>query len=544
MKDKILKIATVSIFLVIILTIFFQIDRLNKLSKRNYSSLVVYGDNISTEYTPFVENGGIYISVDTISKVLDEYIYYDKVATKVIITTHDEVVKMKVDEYKLSNNLEIVDISTPARLIDSKPYIDINLLKDVYDIKVSYNEKTSTISIDKKDNGDYTIKYERVKVYDDISTSSNILTTLSKGDKIIVYTESLNHSRWYKVKTENGIVGYITKNSVNIDKAYNEENNSEENIKNSSNEKIVMFWQYGSNLDTLGSKQEGVNIVSPTWYELKNSTGEISSKYNSSYYSKAKEYGYKIWPIITNGIDSVNYSYDDTSNLLNSEKNRENFIKNLLKICKDNNLDGINMDFESMKVDDRELYSQLIKEMAPIFRKNNITLSVDMYFVSYIDRKVVGKFSDYVILMGYDQRGTWSSEAGSISECKWVEKNVMSLINDSKIENSKIILGVPFYTRLWTQNNSNGNLSTKIYTMSNCIDFLKRYKLEATYDEASGQNYAEYTSGNLTYKLWIEDDTSMKNRVDIINKYNLAGISAWRRGLEYNSIWNVINENI
>ena len=61
------------------------------------------------------------------------------------------------------------------------------------------------------------------------------------------------------------------------------------------------------------NKIEGVNVVSPTWYELKNSSGDISSKYSSSYYSKAKEYGYKIWPIITNGIDSASYSANDTS---------------------------------------------------------------------------------------------------------------------------------------------------------------------------------------------------------------------------------------
>lgn len=31
-----------------------------------------------------------------------------------------------------------------------------------------------------------------------------------------------------------------------------------------------MFWQYGSNLNTLGDKKiDGVNVVSPTWYELK-----------------------------------------------------------------------------------------------------------------------------------------------------------------------------------------------------------------------------------------------------------------------------------
>ena len=95
-----------------------------------------------------------------------------------------------------------------------------------------------------------------------------------------------------------------------------------------------MFWQYGSNLKTLGEKIDGVNVVSPTWYELKNSSGEINSKFSSEYYKKAKSNGYKIWPIVTNGIDSANYMPADTSSMLNSEQNREQFIKNMLKNCK------------------------------------------------------------------------------------------------------------------------------------------------------------------------------------------------------------------
>lgn len=548
MKDKVLKIVTVVVITIILFLVLFRCDKMMDKSKRkDYSNLVVFGDNISAEYTPFVENGGVYLSVDTIKKVLDEYIYYDKIATKVIVTTDSNVIKFKIDEAKMSNNLEYSDITTPAKVVDSMPYIDVNLLKDIYKIKISYNEDTSTISIDKEDSTTTKVKFNRVKVYSDISTTSDVLETLNSQNSVVAYPDSLNHKRWYKVKTESGVVGFIAKNDIDITTEGVNENVDEENGENideSSIQKITMFWQYGSNLNTLGNKIDGVNVVSPTWYELKNSNGDIDSEFSSKYYEKAKENGYKIWPIITNGIDSVNYSYDDTSNLLNSEANRENFIKNVVKICQENKLDGINMDFEAMKTDDRNLYSQLIKEMAPILRKNGITLSVDTYFVSYIDRKVIGKFADYIILMGYDQRGNWSTEPGSISECSWVEKNVVSLIEDSKIDSSKIILGVPFYTRLWTVNSASGNLSTKIYSMDDCTSFVNKYKIDVKYDDGAGQNYAEYTSGNIVYKLWIEDGTSIKNRIDIINKYNLAGISGWRKGLELDSIWNIINENL
>lgn len=530
------------IFTIVVLVIFFNINYIKANINVNEAGLVIYGDNIKTNYDPFVKDGGLYVSVDTISKTIDENIYYDNVATKVIITTKDKVVKFKIDENKVSRNFEYSDIDTPAKLVNGQPYIDINLVKEEYNIKTEYNEKTNTIVIDKLSTSDIPVNYNLVNVYSNISTKSDVLDILNKNDKVTVYTDSLEHKSWYKIKTDKGIVGYISKNSVTI-QAEEKENVETESKENK--DKIVMFWQYGSNLDVLGkNKIEGVNVVSPTWYELKNSNGDISSKYSSSYYSKAKEYGYKIWPIITNGIDSASYSANDTSALLKSEYNRENFIKNIREIAQKDKIDGINIDFESMKDDDRELYTQFIRELTPILRNEGITVSVDFYFVKYIDRQRIGDVADYVILMGYDQKGAWSSEAGSISSVKIVEEQLNSLTNDSKIESNKIILGVPFYTRLWTIKNVSEKPTTKIYSMQDCQDFIADNNITPVWDEDAGQNYAEVKKGELTYKLWIEDKESMKKRVELINKYNLAGISAWRKGLEIEDIWQTITSNI
>lgn len=100
---------------------------------------------------------------------------------------------------------------------------------------------------------------------------------------------------------------------------------------------------------------------------------------------------------------------------------------------KKDKLDGINIDFESMKDEDRDLYTQFIRELTPILRNEGITVSVDFYFVRYIDRQRIGEAVDYVALMGYDQKGSWSNEAGSISKVSEVENQINSLINDSKI---------------------------------------------------------------------------------------------------------------
>ena len=413
------------------------------------------------------------------------------------------------------------------------------MLKDIYNIKTEYNEELNTISIDRRDLNDINLNYNGVKLYSDIDTSSQVLETLNKDNTVFVYEDSLNHNRWYKVKSDSGKIGYVDKSSVTLlDDTL--DNNQEEQ----ENEKLIMFWQYGSSLETLGDKIEGVNVVMPTWYSISDANGNVEDEYSKDYYERAKSYGYEIWPIITNGFDKEDFDKKEvTSQIMNDEQKRETLIKNIVKVIKDNKLDGINIDFEGMKEEDKYMYTQFLRELYPMVREIGAKLSVDIYFTNYIDRQGVGKACDYVMLMGYDQRGNWSDEAGSISEIDWVEENVNSLIEDSNIPSSKIILGVPFYTRLW-EIDASGEISTTVCSMQGSQEFIQEHGLEIQVDEQSGQHYVELSEDDKTYKLWIEDAYSISKRADTVLNYNLAGITAWQKGFETSDIWQVLYEKL
>ena len=224
-------------------------------------------------------------------------------------------------------------------------------------------------------------------------------------------------------------------------------------------------------------------------------------------------------------------------------KQPSSIINNIINIIKTNKLDGINIDFEGMNAEDKYMYTQFLRELYPMVKETGAKLSVDIYFTNYIDRKGVGKACDYVMLMGYDQRGDWSDEPGSISEISWVENNINSLINDSKISPSKIVLGVPFYTRMWNIQ-EDGSFTTNVYTMHDSEEFLEKYNLTPTMDNISGQNYIEVVLDDIRHKLWLEDADSISSRADIVLEYNLAGITAWQKGFETSDIWQVLREKL
>lgn len=542
MKEKILNIIKCVIMLVAVLSILALSKNIDeKVTSSNDANLIIFGDTISSKYKPYVENDKIYLSTSTVGEFIDQEIFYDNKTEKIIITTEDAVYKFKLNENIATKNLKEYDAKSCCKIINDKIYIDMDMIKNIYNIKCQYDKETKTISIDKLDTSDIHLNYNKVNLYSDLNTKSNIIEILDTEDTVTVYTDSLKHSRWYKVKSDSGKIGYIDKSAVtvNLDNNVNENNGQEEN-----KEKLIMFWQYGSNLDTLGEKIDGVNVVMPTWYAISDSEGSVEINYNKNYYNKAKQNGYEIWPIITNGLDNAKMDKKQvTSEIMNDESRRENLIRNIVDIIETNKLEGINVDFEGMLEEDKYMYTQFLRELYPMVKEVGAKLSVDIYFTNYIDRQGVGKACDYVMLMGYDQRGNWSKEPGSISEIEWVEKNIDSLINDSNIPSSKIILGVPFYTRLW-KIESDGTFTTNVYSMNNSKEFLEKYNLTPTMDNISGQNYIAMNLGDVTYKLWIEDETSMSKRADTVIKYDLAGITAWQKGFETENIWSLLREKL
>lgn len=540
MKDRILVIIKSMIFLAVVTFLFVTARDFGDIKiSRSDVNLIIYGDTISSEYNPFVEDGHIFLSLDTVSQFIDEELFYDEDTQKVIVTTEDALYKFTVGKNIATKNLREYDAKACCRIVDDIVYIDMNLVKDIYGIKLEYNKETNAISIDKLDTDDLNLNYNEVKLYSDINTNSDILEVLDKTNTVTVYPDSLEHSRWYKVKSDSGKIGYIEKAAVTLETE--EEPIAEETAEE---EKLIMFWQYGSSLDTLGDKIDGVNVVMPTWYEIADENGNVSEDYSEDYYNKAKDNGYDIWPIITNGLDNPELDKKQvTSEIMNDEQKRENLIRNIISIIEDNNLDGINIDFEGMYAEDKYMYTQFLRELYPLVRETGAKLSVDIYFTNYIDRQGVGKACDYVMLMGYDQRGDWSESPGSISEIGWVENNIASLINDSQIPSSKIILGVPFYTRMWNVE-EDGTFTTDVYSMSDSQEFLEDYALTPTMDNISGQNYIEVVLDDITHKLWIEDAESMAKRADIVIEYNLAGITAWQKGFETQDIWEVLKDKL
>lgn len=313
--------------------------------------------------------------------------------------------------------------------------------------------------------------------------------------------------------------------------------------------KVSLIWDYyTSTVPTRTEKIDGINAVSPSFAYIKNSEGDLQLKIGDAgqnYINWAHNCGYKIWAAVSNSEAGKVI----TSKVLNDYKLREKLINNIMDLVNSYNIDGINIDFENMYETDKEVFSRFLIELAPRLKECSKVLSVDVtapdgspeWSLCY-DRNKIGKVADYIIFMAYDQYGVSSVKPGTTAGADWVEVNINKFLGkQEEVEAEKLILGMPFYTRLWKETES--SLKSEVVLMKSINSYIPE-GVEKIWDDDLKQYYIEYEKNGTKYKMWLEEDRSIKEKFNLMNKYNLAGAGYWQKDFENQTIWNVVKEEI
>ncbi len=302
---------------------------------------------------------------------------------------------------------------------------------------------------------------------------------------------------------------------------------------------ISMFWfqdftgDYNDDQKAMIKKTKGnANVMSPTWYSLQED-GTLSSRANKKWVKWAHKYDMQVWALVDNAFDDAL-----TLEVLSDEAKRETLINQLLEQCQKLGLDGINLDFEGLSEETAPYFIEFVREAGAVLRPDGYILSVDvsvpMRWSSYYRRDLLAAACDYCIVMAYDEHYS-GSEAGSVSSMKFMETAVQNML--AQVPAEKLILGIPFYTRVWTITESETTCAS--WTMNAVSNYMVDWELEPVYDEETGQDLMiqEDEDTGTVYKCWIENAKSVQKRLDCASQNQLAGVAAWKVGMEAEDIW-------
>ncbi|HOV25614.1 MAG TPA: glycosyl hydrolase family 18 protein [Pseudobacteroides sp.] len=515
---------------------------------------LVIGDNIIEDGMPAVKNGEVLLPFDIIKKYIDPYIYMDEELKKVIVTTYEKVIRMKLDSNEALINNKPVKLENPVIEENKSVYIPLNFLDEYYNIDVNYVEGKNVIIIDKK--GTNTKMAEPVSKKAAIRKGESIKFPIYQ--KFNLEEESLNrmvvfgdNGEWLKVRSRDGIIGFIEKKYVKVTEQKIDSAEGTAGIKElwkPQKGKINVVWDaiYKNNTTGWTNKDriEGLDVVSPTWFEVKDAKGTMVNRASLPYVEWAHKNNYKVWAHLSNNLGGP----DNTGVFLNNTDAREIVINKVLEYSSQYKLDGINIDFEDINLKDKDALTQFVRELSPLLREKGLVVSMDITPVSTnenwslcYDRKVLGETVDYIMLMAYDQHWAGSPKAGSVAQLSWVEESIKRTLDF--IPKEKLLLGLPYYTRVWITEND--KLRSVAVSMGYAKSLIKENNAQVKWDEESGQFYAEYNKKNgSNNKIWLESEESIDLKSSLVHKYDLAGAAGWRKDFEESSIWNILDKNL
>ena len=285
----------------------------------------------------------------------------------------------------------------------------------------------------------------------------------------------------------------------------------------------------------------GLDVISPTWFRLADASGNVEDRSSESLVRWLKAQGLEVHPLVNNQFNA-----DMTTKFLQDDNAQRKFIDTVVNRSAALGVNGINLDFESMKGSDRDKFTQFVRKLAEAAHAKKLTVSIDLprgsvswNHLTAIDHAALAGIVDHIVIMAYDQYYSGSTEPGSVSGLGWAEQGIQEFLSYG-IPRDKLIFGIPFYIRQWKLD-AQGKLvgNNAIYTNA-VSDLLAAVPFTKTWDERFGQYRIEYKKDGFTYVFWLEDEDTVKARIALAKKYSLAGVAAWRLGQEPASFWDTL----
>lgn len=550
-KKAISKALIIIAIIIVIFVIGLLVNEFVVFDNNKTTNLVINNKNVTSNLKQqiLIEDNIIYLSESDIANFFDKYIYEEKETNQIITTYEKKIAAIGFEDNKITINGSDKNIYAHAIKRDGIVYLPISEMKDVYDIEISNIEKTKVITMDSLEK-----EQKKAIVTSDTSvkSSTNFISKtvdrIKRGECVVVIASNNGYT---KIRTENGKIGYIKSNQLENEFIVRESMEEEKQINGKVNLTWDYFSEYGSAPDRTGTTIDGVNVVSPAFFYIDkngNLTENVGTK-GENYINWAHENGYKVWPMISNA-EAAKSSLSITSKIMNSYESRQKLIESIVNKCVKYNLDGVNIDFENMREDDKDMYLRFIIELTPRLKEIGLVTSVDVTapdggetWSLCFDRNVIGNVADYIVFMAYDEYGTSSTKPGTTAGYDWVKLNLEKFLKTEEIKSEKIILAVPFYTRVWTTNSEGKIISRNTVAMKD-IEKVLPNDVEKKWDNDLKQNYAEYKDGDNKKEIWIEDIQSLKEKVSLIKEKNLAGVGSWQKDMEDDAVWSMLKNEL
>lgn len=486
------------------------------------------------------KEGVLYLPVDWINEQIDSRFYSDGEVMIVTDAMHiwtyvpDSLEYEENGEKKRAEQCLVIEQ-------DSILYVHADWVQRETGIQMERLEEPSRIWIRNQWDKplEYALTKNAVKIRYQAGMKSPILEELEVGERVWLRGQL---EKWTCVQTERGVVGYVpTKRLGEIQTMeWHRETELPEYPSLTQDRRLTMVWHQTIGTDGLeglqnyveSRKLQKLDVIIPSWFTLSDNEGAMEYRGNSQYTTLAHENQIQVWAM----VDNLNYEVDSLKILLNT-KTRKQIEQSLIAYALQDGIDGINLDLELITGKMATHFIQFIREMSVLCRQNGLVLSVDdpvlQGWNGYYRFQDQAQVVDYIMIMGYDEH--WAGgDAGSTASYPFVKDGIERTL--SEVPKEKLILGIPFYTRVWNVETSE-SYAIGMQKLQGVLHGDEVEVQETTWLEEEKQTLVKFTQQGNSYQVWVEDEQSLQWKLELANLYDLAGVSAWKLGFESDTVW-------
>ena len=366
-------------FILIVINLIFGND------KDKINDLKILYNNEETKYADVVVDSEerIYFSIFDITNIFDSNLYYNDAEKEIITTFNKHVALLKVDETFMVVNDSNINLSAEVKEFNNTVYVPITDMELVYDIEVSYSEEENILmldSIDKEKKEAEIIK--KTKVKEDKGLFKKTLEKIDVGSTVVVIEEVENY---YKIRTENGNIGYVKSNKLSEVKSVRDDYVVQKLPLNlfTKNTDVKVY-------ENIDSKENHLNVLNPAIINIdSNSKIATNAVVNTDNYSKyvnwADEKNIYVMPTLKNSTS--------VSECLMTYADRNKIINDLYVFLIKNKAKGVYIKFS--EIDDVNSFYRFLIELTPKFKESGMYVIVEDNKV--LDENKLETIVDYVV---------------------------------------------------------------------------------------------------------------------------------------------------
>ncbi|HSI20752.1 MAG TPA: glycosyl hydrolase family 18 protein [Verrucomicrobiae bacterium] len=240
---------------------------------------------------------------------------------------------------------------------------------------------------------------------------------------------------------------------------------------------------------------------------------------------------------------------DHTYKALSDLDVQSTHILNLLTAVKEQGFTGIDINYESLGSENRDLFTGFIRNLTTVFHQEKlkvaVTLEARIANQVPMDWRSVGLIADEVRIMAYDYHGKSTGEPGPIAPLSWVAE-VAAYAADT-IDPKKLVIGLGNYGYDWSApltDADNWEGTGISYEQAITLSTEKEAPVirqtgidERGYDIGTIPVFTYTDTQGRLHQVWFEDATSIQEKLNAAAAYQLKGIMFWSVGAGDLALW-------